>query len=357
VVLADLWLVAGRPSEARRLCTQALAAAATHGAPVARAAAELHVALSELDVEIGDLGNARQHLDAAAALAHRVVTNESRYRWFVAKALLARADDDPEEAVQHLNQAEQLYRPGFYPEVRPIAAIKARTWIKQGKLSEAADWARAREVSTTDEARYLSEFDHLTLVRLVVARHRAEPSPGTLVQAVDLLNRLHEAAETSGRAGSLLDIRLLQALVQDGLDHRRQALEFLAQAVGLAPEPEGYLRLFVDEGAPMLGLLRDAADHGVAGDRARRLLALASVPAAVVPGPPQRQAALSAEPLSDRELQVLRLLDSELTGPQIARELFVSHNTVRTHTKHIFAKLDVTNRRAAVLRARERGLI
>jgi LuxR family maltose regulon positive regulatory protein len=122
----------------------------------------------------------------------------------------------------------------------------------------------------------------------------------------------------------------------------------------------------MDEGAPLLSLLRDATDHGVAGDaeyqkvagdRAQRLLALASAPAAPAPDSSQRQAASSAEPLSDRELQVLRLLDSELTGPQIARELFVSHNTVRTHTKHIFTKLDVTNRRAAVLRARERGLL
>ena len=116
----------------------------------------------------------------------------------------------------------------------------------------------------------------------------------------------------------------------------------------------------------MLSLLRDATQHGVSGDadyqrvardRARRFLNLAAAPAPGTPDPGQRRAAPSAEPLSDRELQVLRLLDSELTGPQIARELFVSHNTVRTHTKHIFTKLDVTNRRAAVLRARERGLL
>ena len=85
------------------------------------------------------------------------------------------------------------------------------------------------------------------------------------------------------------------------------------------------------------------------------MLATAEAPEPAAPA--QRLAAPSAEPLSDRELQVLRLLDSELTGPQIARELFVSHNTLRTHTKHIFTKLDVTNRRAAVLRARERGLL
>jgi len=358
VVLADLWLVAGRPSTARRVCAEALGVAEAHGAPVARAAAELHVALGELDVELGDLESARQHIESSAALSGRVVTNESRYRWFVAKALLARADGDPGEAVQHLDQAEQLYRPGFFPEVRPIAAVKARTWIMQGLLSEAADWARARGVSTTDEARYLSEFDHLTLVRLLLARHRAHSETSTLDSAAALLDRLHGSAETAERAGSLLEIRLLRALVQDAQGHRSQALETLAQALKLAREPDGYLRLFLDEGAPMLSLLRDAKPDGPGGHQARRMVSVdASVEAAQAPSSGKRGAQTAAESLSDRELQVLRLLDSELTGPQIARELFVSHNTVRTHTQHIFTKLDVTSRRAAVLRAREHGLI
>ena len=183
VVLADLWLAAGRPSKARRLCTQALEVAEAHGARVARATAELHVGLSEIDVEAGDLESARRHLEAAAGSADRGGMNESRFRWFVAMGLLARADGDPEGAVQLLDQAEQLYRPGFYPEVRPIAAIKARIWIAQGQLSEAADWARERGVSATDDARYLSEFDHLTLVRLLLARQRAHQDTGALDQA------------------------------------------------------------------------------------------------------------------------------------------------------------------------------
>ena len=144
-------------------------------------------------------------------------------------------------------------------------------------------------------------------------------------------------------------------------------MESLAQALARAPEPEGYVRLFLAEDAlhaerccatpPSTVSRATRTIRRVASDRARHLLSLAAAPAAGAPDPGQRRAAPSAEPLSDRELQVLRLLDSELTGPQIARELFVSHNTVRTHTKHIFTKLDVTNRRAAVLRARERGLL
>ena len=85
---------------------------------------------------------------------------------------------------------QQLYRPGFFPDVRPIAAIRARIWIAQGKLSEAADWARDRGVSATDDVSYLSEFDHLTLVRLLLAQHRATADTGALDQAAGLLDRL-----------------------------------------------------------------------------------------------------------------------------------------------------------------------
>ena len=231
VVLADLWLAAGRPSKARQLCVRALEVAEAHGVRVARATAELHVGLSELDVECVDLESAKRHLETAATLNDRAPMNESRYRWSVAMALLARADGDPERAVHLLDQAEQLYRPGFFPDVRPIAAIRARIWIAQGKLSEAADWASERGVSATDDARYLSEFDHLTLVRLLLAQHRAHRDTSTLDAAVDLLDRLYAAAETAERAGSLLEIRLLLALAYDAQGRRPLALETLGQAV------------------------------------------------------------------------------------------------------------------------------
>jgi LuxR family maltose regulon positive regulatory protein len=210
-------------------------------------------------------------------------------------------------------------------------------------------------VSVTDDASYLSEFDHLTLIRLLLAQYRVRPDSGVIAQAARLLDRLHGAAEASGRTGSVLEIRLLQALVRDAQGDRPQALDSLAQAFAHAPEPEGYARIFLDEGPPMVSLLRDAEQMG-AGDQARRVLRV-GVPAEAQAPNSHRVAEPASGSLSDRELQVLRLLDSELTGPEIARELFVSHNTVRTHTKHIFTKLDVTSRRAAVVRAREHGLI
>jgi LuxR family maltose regulon positive regulatory protein len=358
VVLADMWLAAGHPSKARRLYLRALQVSEAHGESVARATPGLYVGLSEIDYEVGHLQAAKRHLERAAALAEGAAMAESRYRWFVAMGRVAGAEGDPQEAITLLDNAEQLYRPGFFPEVRPIAAMKARVWITRGNLSQATDWARERGVSATDDAGYLSEFDHLTLVRLLIARHRAHPDPGAIDQALRLLGRLHEAAETSGRLGSLVEIRMLQALAQDAQGHRPQALQALGQAWAQAPEPDSYVRLFLDQGAPMVELLRAAEHQGLAGDHARRLLSLAaSIEAEAPESGQQPPAPSSADSLSERELQVLRLLDSELSGPQIARELFVSHNTLRTHTKHIFTKLEVTTRRAAVRRARERGLL
>jgi len=361
VVLADLWLAAGRPSRARRLYEAALQLAETHGDRVARATADLHVGISEIDVEVGDFESADRHLEAAAALRDRSAVSERRYRWFVAMGLLAQAYGQTEDAVELLNQAAQLYRSGFFPDVRPIAAMKARFWISRGNLSHAADWADERGVSAADDASYLSEFDHLTFVRLLIARYRADGDIGALEQAAPLLDRLADNAENSGRAGSLIEIRMLQALAHDAQGHRVQALRSLDQAWARAPEPEGYVRLFLDEGAPMVELLRAAEPLRDAVGHARRLLSLGADRGGEAAKAGQRMGLSLAEPsagsLSDRELQVLRLLDSELTGPQIAHQLFVSPNTLRTHTKHIFTKLDVTSRRAAVRRAREQGLI
>jgi LuxR family maltose regulon positive regulatory protein len=245
--------------------------------------------------------------------------------------------------------------------------MRARLQTAAGDLSSAAGWARERRVSVHDEPEYLREYEHLTLARLLLAQHRAGGgSASSVAGALGLLGRLHAAAAEAGRDGSVLEIRVLQALAHQALGDRSAALAALDRAVGEAPEPDSYARLWLDEGAPMLALLRHVVTTAdPAGDRdadgghreavriqARRLLDLAKLP----DGGDVPQDSL-AGPLSRRELQVLRLLDSELTGPEIARELYVTVNTLRTHTKRIFTKLDVTTRAAAVRRARERGLL
>jgi LuxR family maltose regulon positive regulatory protein len=170
-------------------------------------------------------------------------------------------------------------------------------------------------------------------------------------EAIDLLERLLETAATGGRSGSVIEILVVLALAHRERGDLRSALPPLERALTLA-EPEGYVRIFIDEGTSMAALLEAAAREGMAPNYVPRLLK-AFGQADVRP----RVSQALVEPLSERELDVLRLLVTDLNGPDIARELVVSLNTVRTHTKNIFAKLGVNNRRAAVRRAEELDLL
>jgi LuxR family transcriptional regulator, maltose regulon positive regulatory protein len=349
IPLADMWIAAGKPSRARRLYEQALQTVTASGLPYPRATADLHVGLAELDRELNDLPSAEEHLELARVLAERASITENRYRRYVVMAQVRAASGDYDAATSLLDQAEALYRLGFYPEVRPIAAMKARVQIAAGDLSSAGAWADDQGISIDDQPDYLHEYEHLTLARLQLARHQA------VAAVLDLLDRLRAAAAETKRDGSVREIRVLQALAHHARDDLPQALAALRRSFVDTPEPDSYRRLYLDEGAPMLTLLHYAAraPDPVVRAQVRRVLERATPYVAVAAEPQQAL----AEPLSDRELQVLRLLDGELTGPEIARELYVTVNTLRTHTKRIFTKLDVTTRAAAVRRGHERGLL
>jgi LuxR family maltose regulon positive regulatory protein len=360
VVLADLWLAAGRPSRARRLYEQGLQSATGSGEPFPRATADLHVGLAELDRELGDLVSAAAHLETARVLGERGSITENRHRWFVVMAQVRATGGDYEDARHLLDQAAAMYRRGFYPDIRPIAAMTARVQIAEDDLPSAAEWARDRGISLDDEPDYLHEFEYLTLARLRLAQHHAGRHPDPVAAVLGLLDRMQAAAAGSERHGSLLEIRTLQALAYHARGDVAPAVAVLDRSLAEAPEPDSYVRLYLDEGAPMLALLHDAASFARDGERdgeavrdwARRLLDRAEPPVEGI-----ASAQPLADPLSRRELQVLRLLDSELTGPEIARTLYVSLNTLRTHTKRIFTKLEVATRAAAVRRAHERGLL
>jgi len=307
--------------------------------------------MSEIGCERDDLPAARQFLLRSQELGEHTGLPQNRYRWRVAMARVRQGEGDLGGALDLLNEAERLYVSDFFPNVRPVPALRARIWIAQGKLSEALGWAREQGLSVDDDLSYLREFEHITLARLLLARDQGEGAERSAHEAARLLERLLRAAEEGQRTGRVIEILVLRALVHQALGDIPAALGFLDRAVTLA-EPEGYVRVFADEGPPMAALLRAAAKQGPRRDYVRRLLAAAS---GIEHNGPTEQALI--EPLSERELDVLRLLGSELDGPAIARELMVSLNTVRTHTKNIYAKLAVNNRRAAVRRGAELSLL
>jgi LuxR family maltose regulon positive regulatory protein len=312
--------------------------------------ADLHAGISDLYRERNELPLAQEHLAASAELGDSASSHEHRYRWFVAMAGVHEVLGEPGLALEALAKAEQHYRRGFFPDVRPIGGMRARIHIRQGRLREARTWVDEQTLTPTGPLDYSSEFGFITLARLLLAEHREDPLGPSLDQAHDLLGRLSSAAEAGGRWGSLSEIQVLQALAFHAQGRTSLALVPLERALAQA-ESEGRVRLFVDEGAPMLAILRAAAGAGMHPDFVRRLSQV--LRATDGAGAPDRPDGM----LSGRELHVLRLLATELSGPEIARELYVSLNTMRTHTKHIFLKLDVSSRAAAVRRAEALGLI
>jgi LuxR family maltose regulon positive regulatory protein len=324
IALADIQLTQGRLRSALRTYEQALQLQPEPGRPVLRGTADMYVGLSALHCERNDLDLARQYLTRSEALGEHNGLPQNRYRWRVAMAGICEAEGDLARAEELLTEAEHAYVGDFSPNVRPVPARRARLWIRQGRVADALEWARERSLSADNELSYVQEYEHITLARILLAD--AEQAEGELAEATGLLGRLLEAAEVGHRNGSVIEILVLQALAHRRRGDRPAAAAALERARMLG-EPEGYARIFE-----------------------------APEPAS----PDQRTAAgrpALIEPLSGRELDVLRLLATDLGGPEIARELVVSLNTVRTHTKNIYAKLGVNTRRAAVRRAGELDLL
>lgn len=364
IALADIRVTQGRLREARRICEGRLQLAVAHGAPQLRGTADMYVGLSELAYERGDLREALEHLSRSQQQGEHTGFPRHPYRWRVARARVRAAQGDLGGALALLEEAERRYVGDFFPLVRPVAAWKARIWVAQGRLGDARAWAQGRGLSAHDALSYLREFEHLTLARVLLAHSRPGPADRSLHEAIGLLDRLLGAAEEGGRTGSAIEALVLRSRALQLQGDRPAALAALSRALALA-EPEGYVRVFVDEGPPVAALLEaqsampDSHSDPLRPYRERLLAAFhhAQAEAARAGDTPAVSGSEAlAEPLSEREREVLRLLRTDLGGPEIARELVVSLNTLRTHTRNIYAKLGVSGRRAAVRRADELGL-
>jgi len=352
ITLADIRITQGRLTDALTTYQAALRLAEDDPGPATRGIADMHVGLSQIAYERNDLAAAADHLQLSRNLGDAAGLPQNPYRKRVAEARLLAAQGDLAAAIELLDQAEQMYFGDFAPNVRPIAALRTQLQLANGDLAAAVSWARTRDLGVEDELSYRHEFEHLTVAMVLLAQHQAGDTATAVREATRLLERLLAAAEAGGRHGTCIEILIQLALAAQAGSDRTRATDLLTQALALA-EREGHLRPFVNAGPALSPILRTIRSDSSAGRHARAVLtASGDAPEA---GPVTSRHPL-LDPLSERELDVLRLLDSDLSGPAIARELSVSVNTVRTHTQHIFAKLGVTNRREAVREAARLGL-
>ena len=317
--------------------------------------------LGDLLREWNELDAAERHMVQGMALVKEMLTVEPfvAVLGYTALARLQQARGNVPGALATLDGLAQL------AEQRHLAphlmtqreAVRAQLELAQGNLAAAIRWADSSGLSANDDdLRYPHEGEYLALARVRIAQARDDPESPFLQDVLHLLDRLLKDAEVKARMNSVLEILIVRALALEAHGDRTSALSTLERALVLA-EPEGYIRLFVDEGAPMLALLRQAqARSRVPGYVATLLAAFGEQHAPTLPLASARPSPL-AEPLTERERDVLRLLLEGASNREIAQRLVLSVNTVKRHVYNLCGKLGVQSRTQAIVRARTLNLL
>jgi LuxR family maltose regulon positive regulatory protein len=301
--------------------------------------------------EWNDLEAAEHRLTEGIELSRAGGIAEILLDGYVALAQARNARGDLAGALEAIREAERLLERVRVPRLTArVSAYRAQLWMTWGD-SEAVDgWVRECGFGVDDEPDYLQEVEHLTLARALIFQGRYD-------RAARFLERLLGAAEDGAWMASVIEILILQALALRAQGETEGAMKKLGLALTLA-EPEGYVRTFVDEGEPMSELLHRAASLGIARDYAGKLLVAfdggAALPAAVEA---TKDTAALSEPLTERELEVLRLIAAGMLNRGIAQRLFVAVSTVKKHINNIYRKLEAHSRTQAVARARELNLL
>ena len=340
--LAEVEMAQGRLQQAMQTCERAAQLAVVDGKP-ASAAGFVGLEMSKILYEWNDLAAAERRLLEGLDLLSQSGISESFGSGHAVLAQIKQALGDEEGARQAARQAVEIAQRENIPRIVSLtSAYQARVWLAQGRLDLAARWAG--EYRQVGETEYLREFEDLTLARVLLAQ-------GRFGEALALLDERLVAANAAGRTYAVIEIQALRALAAPGAG---EAMDVLRQALTLA-EPENFVRLFLDAGEPMRSLLQQAATLGLSPRYTARVLAAFGPAGGTGTHLPAAQPLV--EPLSDRELDVLRLLAEDLPNREIGRRLFISLPTVKSHTRNIYGKLGVHNREEAVAQAQALGIL
>lgn len=352
--LTDIMVAQGRIREAERTYLQLLEFVAEQGGLEVKETAVLHLGLSEIYLEHGNMGAAKQHLQKGDELGEQPAFPPWYRHWIFAHYQMMEAQGDLNSMIEMLDEADRLYYRHPIPDVRPLKALMARTLLAQGRLDEVQEWVRVQGLSVDDNVSYIHEFEHITLTRLLIAQYRKSRIAGYVHDATRLLGRLLKAAEESGRVGCVIEILVLQALAYEAQGNVPSALVSLKRALMLA-EPECYVRTFVGEGVPMNALLKRMKfeDRGM-NDYIHKLLESFGEKDFQTSSPAVQSL---IEPLSERELEILQLIAGGLSNQEIGSQLYLSLNTVKAHTRNIYGKLGVNSRTQAAVKARTLGIL
>ena len=320
-----------------------------------------HVGLAQVLYERNELTAALDHATRGVTLCRQLAFTPALATGLAVVARIRHAQGDAAGALEAMGEAGQA---GLSPQVitlfNPVPSQRARLLLAQGDTAAAARWTQQRGLRPDDEPGYPQEREYLVLARVLLAQDR----PG---QALTLLDRLLAQAATGGRIGSVIEIRALQALAHQASRDEPAAMAALVEALTLSC-PQGHVRVFADEGPPMGALLgRLVAAHRAKQAPARRIpLSCLARLVQAFDGKLNAAAALRPElgtvpgliePLTGRELEVLRLLAAGKSNQRIAHDLVVALDTVKKHVTHVLGKLGAANRTEAVARARDLGLI
>jgi len=357
-LLARLNAVQGRLHDAFDLLQNAGQMATRAGAQYPGAEAVVEVNIGSVLYEWNDLAAALEHIERGLRSTNSWGKGDLLALAYVTLCRIQHANGDRNATVDTVQKAVDLiHTRGVFPEARgAVEVAQVKLWLAQGDLQAANRWAASFDIKSfgSDDAfRFKDELTQITRARVFMVQNKLD-------DAIGLLSHLEETARSAGRMGRVIEILILEALAMREIGDSEHAILALKKCLTLA-EPEGYVRVFLDEGQPMQMLLAQWLAHlgpDPLRDYAVRLLSAFDAE----PQPPASQEKVPptgelVQQLSQRELEVLHLMSLGKTNQEIARQLVVSPGTVKAHTSSIYRKLDVANRTEAVARARDLGIL